>query len=363
MPCILAEISPHIIHLTSKQFLLQTLSPQFPVLPYDHRSPVVQDSRHHVYVKVKLLEIHGSSSSEISMNLVCPGRSSGWPCFSSQRYLCRRRRLDWRFDKRDSCNWTLRCSSCSSRRVPVASRPVPRVDRCRARCWTTRTTARSSRNRRRTWCSYVARPRWWSRPRHRDNRDPSPGCRTENGASLGARTGRGNSVGPVSWRNRSSRRRRTGVADRLCQFQVCLAGNSLSESWSSTGRNRMSPPGWPSMSCARSDASPQFLQRWISSLLDHVFSVIGWSRSDGPTSLFFYFLFFMLMSTAFAPPFVFPPAIFSFRLFVTRNETSFDTAFSLGWDYFMMNFFPFRSLFMFRKSISKVLLNHLKKIF
>lgn len=283
MPCILARNFTHVIHLTPKQFLIQTLSPQF------QWSPVIQDSRHHV--KVKLLEIHGSSTSEISMNLVCPGRSSGWPCFSSQRYLCRRRRLDWRFDKRGSCNWTLRCSSCSSRRVAVASRPAPRVDRCRARCLTTRRTARSSRNRP-TWCSYVARPRWWSRPRHRDNRDRSPGCRTENEASPGARTSRGNSVGPVSWRNRSSRRRRTGVADRLCQFQVCLAGNSLSESWSSTGRNRMSPPGWPSMSCARSDASPQFLQRWISSLLDHVFSVIGWSRSDEPTPLFSLFFFY-----------------------------------------------------------------------
>lgn len=252
-------------------------------------------------LKVKPPEIE-SRSSEISMNLVCPGRSSGWPCFSSRLRLCRLRRLDWRFDKRDSCNWTRRCSSCSSRRGAAALRPAPRVDRCRARWWTTRTRARSSRNRRPTRCSCVARPRWWSRPRHRDNRDRSPGCRTESEASPGARTGRGSSGVPVSWRNRSSRRRRTGVADRLCQFQVCLAGNSLSESWSSTGRNRMSPPGWPSMSCARSDASPQFLQRWISSLLDHVFSVIGWNRSDGPTSLFSIFFFFYAFW--WAPPLV-----------------------------------------------------------
>lgn len=270
------------------------------------------------------------------MNLVCPGRSSGWPCFSSRLRLCRRRRLDWRFDKRDSCNWTRRCSSCSSRRGAAASRPAPRVDRCRARCWTTRTRARSSRNRRPTRCWCVARPRWWSRHRHRDNRDRSPGCRTESEASPGARTSRGSSAVPVSWRNRSSRRRRTGVADRLCQFQVYLAGNSLSESWSSTGRNRMSPPGWPSMSCARSDASPQFLQRWISSLLDHVFSVIGWSRSDGPTSLFsifFLFFFFMLMNTAFAQ------GIFSFRLFEAGRALTWLLVLP-DWDYFTMNFCP-----------------------
>ena len=227
------------------------------------------------------------------MNLVCPGRSSGWPCFSSQRWrLCRRRRLDLRFDKRDSCNWTPRCSCWWSRRARAASRPVPRVDRCRGRCSTTRSTkARSSRNRRPTWCSCVARPRWWSRPRHRDNRDPSPGCRIGNEASPGGRTSRGNSGGQVSWRNRSSRRRRTGVADRLCQFQVCLAGNSLSESWSSTGRNRMSPPGWPSMSCARSDASPQFLQRWISSLLETMFFQLL-DRVDQMDRPLFFFSFF-----------------------------------------------------------------------
>lgn len=54
----------------------------------------------------------------------------------------------------------------------------------------------------------------------------------------------------------------------------------------------MSLPGWPSMSCARLDASPEFLQGWIS-LLDHAFSVIGSSYATTSS----YPGLFMLMST------------------------------------------------------------------